>query len=108
MAQFKLLGNNDAIVFGRGTGTVLKDENLLFGWGGGWYMQDASYIRSVGNKAISLGGGSADYIGSIYMNGGVYIQTYNDRNLIIKGSSSSDAGIEGRNSANSNVFSNLW
>ena len=102
--SIQLLGNNDAIVFGRGTGTVLKDENLLFGWGGGWYMQDASYIRSVGNKAISLGGGSADYIGSIYMNGGVYIQTYNDRNLIIKGSSSSDAGIEGRNSANSNVF----
>ena len=40
----------------------------------------------------------------IQLNAGLYLQTYNDRNLIIKGNSSSDAGIEGRNAAGNNVF----
>jgi hypothetical protein len=49
--------------------------------------------------------GSSIYdVGELKMNGGPYLQTYNDRNLIVKGSSSSDAGIEGRNAAGSNVF----
>jgi len=49
--------------------------------------------------------GSSIYdVGELKMNGGPYLQTYNDRNLIVKGSSSSDVGIEGKNAAGSNVF----
>lgn len=43
-------------------------------------------------------------VSEMQLNAGLYLQTYNDRNLIVKGNSSSDAGIEGRNSAGSNVF----
>ena len=43
-------------------------------------------------------------VSEIKMYGGLYLQTYNDRNLIVKGNSSSDAGIEGRNAAGNNVF----
>lgn len=47
-----LTGNNDALFLGRGTGSFLKDEELAFGWGGGWYMTDSTYIRARNNKAI--------------------------------------------------------
>ena len=47
-----LNSNNDAIVFGRGTASFLKDEELAFGWGGGWYMTDGTYLRVRNNKAI--------------------------------------------------------
>jgi len=48
----QLNGNDDAIVFGRGTSSFLKDEELGFGWGGGWYMTDATYLRVRNNKAV--------------------------------------------------------
>ena len=48
----QLNGNDDAIVFGRGTSSFLKDEELGFGWGGGWYMTDATYLRVRNNKAL--------------------------------------------------------
>lgn len=48
----QLLGNNDAIVFGRGTSTFLKDEELGFGWGGGWYMEDTTWVKVRNNKNI--------------------------------------------------------
>jgi hypothetical protein len=50
--SIQLTGNSDAIVFGRGTATFLKDEELGFGWGGGWYMQDGTYLRARNNKII--------------------------------------------------------
>lgn len=45
-----LTGNNDALFLGRGTGSFLKDEELAFGWGGGLYMTDSTYLRSRNNK----------------------------------------------------------
>ena len=56
-----LNGNNDGIIFGRGTASFLKDEELAFGWGGGWYMSDGTYLRVRNNKAIYSTG---DYYGS--------------------------------------------
>jgi hypothetical protein len=50
--SIQLLGNNDAIVFGRGTSSFFKDEEVGFGWGGGWYMVDGTYLRSRNNKHI--------------------------------------------------------
>lgn len=50
--SIQLLGNSDAIVFGRGTSTFLKDEELAFGSGGGWYMQDGTYLRVRGSKIL--------------------------------------------------------
>jgi len=65
-------------------------------YGGGWRMTDSSYIRTYNNKALSMEGASVDYVGSIYMNGGVYIQTNNNRNLQVTSSGAGDNGIYGR------------
>lgn len=73
-------------------------------YGGGWRMTDSSYIRSYNGKALSMEGASVDYVSSIYMNGGVYINTFNNRNLIVKASGSSDAGILGRGSGDQFAF----
>jgi hypothetical protein len=54
--SIQLIGSNDAIVFGRGASTFLKDEELGFGWGGGWYMNDATWIRARNDKNIITGG----------------------------------------------------
>jgi hypothetical protein len=54
--SIQLIGSNDAIVFGRNTSTFLKDEELGFGWGGGWYMNDATWIRARNDKNIITGG----------------------------------------------------
>lgn len=59
----QLNGNDDAIVFGRGTASFLKDEELGFGWGGGLYMTDGTYLRIRGNKAVYSTG---DYYGGRY------------------------------------------
>ena len=40
--------NADGIIIGGATSTVLKDEMLKFGWGGGWYATESSYIKSFG------------------------------------------------------------
>jgi hypothetical protein len=50
--SIQLLGNNNAIVFGRGTSSFFKDEEIGFGWGGGWYMLDGTYLRSRNNKHV--------------------------------------------------------
>lgn len=50
--SIQLTNNDDAIVFGRGTATFLKDEELGFGWGGGWYMNDGTYLRVRGSKIL--------------------------------------------------------
>jgi hypothetical protein len=75
--SIQLTNNNDAIVIGRGTATFLSDEELGFGWGGGWYMTEGSYIRSRGSKSLHMNGGSVDYVGSLYLEGsgvGVHLQ----------------------------------
>ena len=41
----QLLSNDDAFVIGRGTSSFFKDEEIGFGWGSGWYMQDVTYLR---------------------------------------------------------------
>lgn len=56
-----LNNNDDAIIFGRGTGSFLKNQELAFGWGSGWYMTDASYLRVRNNTAVYSTG---DYYGS--------------------------------------------
>ena len=56
-----LNNNDDAIIFGRGAASFLKDEELAFGWGSGWYMTDASYLRVRNNTAVYSTG---DYYGS--------------------------------------------
>ena len=44
--------NNDSISFGSGTATFMHDEEIGFGWGGGWYMVDTTYLRVRNNKHI--------------------------------------------------------
>ena len=61
--SIQLTSNDDAIVIGRGTATFLKDEELGFGWGGGWYMLDGTYIRARNNKDIYTTG---QYHGNLY------------------------------------------
>ena len=50
--SIQLTSNNDAIVFGRGTSSFMKDEEIGFGWGGGWYMTDGTYLRVRNNKIL--------------------------------------------------------
>jgi hypothetical protein len=54
--SIQLLSNNDAIVIGRGTATFLSDEELGFGWGGGWYMTDGTYLRVRNDKVLYSAG----------------------------------------------------
>ena len=48
----QLNGANDAIVFGTGTSGYLKNNDLGFGQGGGFYMDEATTIKTRGNKNI--------------------------------------------------------
>ena len=73
-------------------------------YGGGWRMQNSSYIEMYGSKSLNMNGGSVDYVSSIYMNGGVYINTFNNRNLLVKSTGSSDCGILGRGSGDQFAF----
>jgi len=50
--SIQLLNNDDAIVFGRGTSSFMKDEEIGFGWGGGWYMNEGTLLRVRGNKHV--------------------------------------------------------
>jgi hypothetical protein len=75
--SIQLIGNNNAIVFGRGTSSFMKDEELGFGWGGGWYMTDATYLRSRNNKHVY---NEAPYSGSSFRN---YASSYDAPNLFM-------------------------
>jgi hypothetical protein len=75
--SIQLLGNNNAIVFGRGTSSFLKDEELGFGWGGGWHMTDATFLRSRNNKHIY---NEAPYSGSSFRN---FASSYDAPNLFM-------------------------
>ncbi|SVA96626.1 uncharacterized protein METZ01_LOCUS149480, partial [marine metagenome] len=48
----QLTGNDDAIVFGRGTSSFFKDEEIGFGWGGGWYQTEGTWLRVRNAKNI--------------------------------------------------------
>jgi hypothetical protein len=52
--SIQLLGNNDAIVFGRGTSSFFKDEEIGFGWGGGWFMTDSTFLRVRNGASVTL------------------------------------------------------
>jgi len=61
--SIQLNGNEDAFVVGTGTSTFLSTDELAFGSGGGWYMNDTTYIRARNNKDIYT---TANYHGSLY------------------------------------------
>jgi predicted heme/steroid binding protein len=73
-------------------------------YGGGWHMTDSSYVKIYNGKSVNMLGNSVDYVGSIYMNGGVYIQTNNNRNLQVKSSGAADCGILGRGNGDQFAF----
>jgi len=50
--SIQLTNNNDAIVIGRGTASFFTDEEIGFGWGGGWYMTEGTYLRVRNNKSV--------------------------------------------------------
>ena len=47
-----LAGDNDALVLGNGTSSYFKNNDLGFGQGGGFYMDEATTIKIRGNKNI--------------------------------------------------------
>jgi len=121
--SIQLLGNNDAIVFGRATSTFLTDEELGFGWGGGWYMTDETYLRVRNNKVLYTTGeiwgsifkdsnNTAYYINpagnsivnSLTFDSSITIYKHNDRNLLIQGGGGTDAGLLGRGSSGQFAF----
>ncbi len=75
--SIQLIGNNNAIVFGRGTSTFLKDEELGFGWGGGWHMTDATFLRSRNNRHVY---NESPYSGSSFRN---FASSYDAPNLFM-------------------------
>jgi len=66
--SIQLTNNNDALVIGRGTASFFKDEEIGFGWGGGWYMIDGTYLRVRNNVAVYSTG---------YMYAGLYYDSDN-------------------------------
>jgi hypothetical protein len=76
-----------------GTGEAIYAPAGVYSTGTNW-LYGTMYVN----------GNSINDVSEIKMYTGPTLQVYNDRNLIVKGSSSSDAGIEGRNAAGSNVF----
>ncbi len=79
--SIQLNGNNDAIVFGRGISTFLKDEELGFGWGSGWYMTDSTWLRVRNNASIFSATGGAYLQGNV----GIGTSVFNDK-LAVNGS----------------------
>jgi hypothetical protein len=83
-----------------------RSNSNVGGTGAASWHPDGIYCGSTMWQYGSLYKGNSGIYGvsEIQLNAGLYLQTYNDRNLIVKGNSSSDAGIEGRNAAGNNVF----
>jgi hypothetical protein len=50
--SIQLRNNADALIIGRGTSSFFKDEEIGFGWGGGWYMTEGSLLRVRNNKIV--------------------------------------------------------
>ena len=81
--SIQLLNNTDAIIIGRGTSTFLTDEELGFGWGGGWYMIDGSYLRVRNNISVYSTG---SFYGSIFYD-------VNDTNYYVDPHSTSNLNV---------------
>ena len=58
---------DDAFVVGNGTATFLKGDELGFGSGGGFYMDDTATVKVRGNKAVSTSG---DITGARFIDAG--------------------------------------
>ena len=54
--SIQLNSNDDAIVLGRGTSSILRNNELKFGQGGGFYMDNTTTVKVVGNKDIRTTG----------------------------------------------------
>jgi hypothetical protein len=54
--SIQLNGADDAIVFGTGTSSFLMNNELGFGQGGGFYMDEATTVKIRNNKALSTSG----------------------------------------------------
>ena len=93
----QLIGANDAIVFGRGTSSFMKDEELGFGWGGGWHMTDATFLRSRNNKHVY---NEAPYSGSSFRN---FASSYDAPNLFMTHPTDTNWTF-GASSNNSNTY----
>jgi hypothetical protein len=100
--SIQLLNNTDAIVIGRGTSTFLTDEELGFGWGGGWYMIDGSYLRVRNNIPVYSTG---SFYGSTFFDVndsnyyGDFAGTSRFNNLYIEGGVASVYNASGYSSA---------
>ena len=109
--SIQLTNNNDAIAFGRGTGSFIRDEELGFGWGGGWYMTDGTYLRVRNNKHIYSTGdiiiNNVDVSGNIQIGSEVVLQESTDRAdlLQITSTTSGWGGLQIRNSNNEGRWS---
>ena len=57
--SLQLNGTDDAYVVGRGTATFLRMDELGFGQGGGFYMNDATNLRVRNNKILSSTGNAS-------------------------------------------------
>jgi len=80
--SLQLNGANDAIVFGAGTATFLKDEELAFGWGGGIYMTEGTTLRIRNGKDLSGMGGAAYFTQFIdYNDNNYYVNPAGDSEL---------------------------
>ena len=56
--SIQITNGTGAFVVGTGSGSFLRDEELGFGWGGGWYMTDNTYLRVRNNKHVYSTGGA--------------------------------------------------
>jgi hypothetical protein len=91
--SIQLTNNDDAIVFGRGTATFLKDEELGFGWGGGLYMTDGTWLRTRGNKGFYNGTGTIRTDGAFDVGGNTVITSGRNITNINSISASGDLSI---------------
>ena len=76
-----LSGSNNGIIFGRGTASFLRDEELGFGWGSGWYMTDASYLRVRNNTTVYSTGDTQFNRYYSYQNTAYYLDADGDSQL---------------------------
>jgi len=91
--SIQLTNNSDAIVFGRGTATFIKDEELGFGWGGGLYMTDGTWLRTRGNKGFYNGTGTIRTDGAFDVGGNTVITSGRNITNINSISASGDLSI---------------
>jgi hypothetical protein len=75
--------------YGRNAGT----DTLIMNY----TTNDNSYAKW--HRHFHMNSYNIDYVGTIYMNGGVYIQTQNNRSLQVTSSGGADNGIYGRGSS---------